>query len=95
MDVPAVGVPLFDKLGHLCIFGVLALLWLLFASHKIEGKKSHLFWVLILVFVYGIIIEVFQGLFLQSRTADGWDIVANSAGILFGWLIYQKIKKVF
>ncbi len=94
-DIPTVGVPSFDKLGHLCVFGVLVLIWLLFASHKTKGKNGSVIWVLLLVFFYGIVIEVLQGLFLQSRTADGWDILANAAGILLGWLIFQKIKKVF
>ena len=95
VDVPSVGVPFFDKLGHLCVFGVLVLIWLLFAAHKTKGKNKSVIWVVLFVFFYGIIIEVLQGLFLQSRTADGWDILANAAGILLGWLLFQKIKKVF
>jgi glycopeptide antibiotics resistance protein len=49
----------------------------------------------LIIFFYGIIIEASQGLFFESRTADGWDIIANSVGILLGWLIFQKIKKLF
>jgi len=50
-------------------------------------------WVLIGAFIYGIVIEVLQELFFESRTADIWDVVANSAGILLGWLIFRNIKK--
>lgn len=95
IDVPQVAVPSFDKVGHVCVFAVLVLVWLLYVLLKTEKNRTRLFWVVLIVFFYGIIIEVLQGLFFQSRTADGWDVLANSAGILLGWLIFQKIKKVF
>ena len=95
IDAPKIGVPSFDKVGHVCVFGILVVIWLLFILLKTEGNRAKSIGVVLIVFFYGIIIEVLQELFFQSRTADGWDVLANSVGILLGWLIFQKIKKVF
>ena len=90
--VPKIDVPSFDKIGHVFIFIVLVVLWALFVFVYGKEARSKVWWVIIGAFIYGIIIEVFQGLFFESRTADGWDVVANSVGILLGWLIFQRIK---
>ena len=90
-----VEVPFIDKLGHVILFSILVIIWLLFVLSKTEVDKLTSIWVLLITFFYGIIIEASQGLFFESRTADLWDIIANSAGILLGWLIFQKIRKLF
>jgi VanZ family protein len=94
-NIPKIEVPYIDKLGHVTLFAILVIIWLLFVLSKIKGSKLTSIWVVLIAFFYGIIIESSQGLFFESRTADGWDIIANSAGILLGWLIFQKIKKLF
>ena len=94
-NIPKIEVPAIDKLGHVTLFAILVVIWLLFILSKTEDAKITSIWVVLLAFFYGIIIEVLQGLFFVSRTADGWDIIANSAGILLGWLIFQKIRKLF
>ncbi len=92
---PKVDVPSIDKLGHVILFSILVIIWLLFVLSKTEVGKLTSIWVVLIAFFYGIIIEASQGLFFESRTADVWDIIANSAGILLGWLIFQKIRKLF
>ena len=94
-NILKIEVPAIDKLGHVTLFAILVVIWLLFILSKTEDAKITSIWVVLLAFFYGIIIEVLQGLFFVSRTADGWDIIANSAGILLGWLIFQKIRKLF
>lgn len=94
-NFPKVEVPSIDKLGHVILFSILVIIWLFFVLSKTEVGKLTSIWVVLIVFFYGIIIEASQGLFFESRTADVWDIIANSAGILLGWLIFQKIKKLF
>ncbi|MEM7086461.1 MAG: VanZ family protein [Bacteroidota bacterium] len=90
--VPKIDVPSFDKLGHILVFSLLVILWALFAFMKSKEARDKIWWVVIATFIYGIVIEALQWLFLESRTADVWDIVANSAGIFLGWLIFRKIK---
>jgi len=94
-NFPKVEVPFIDKLGHVILFSILVIIWLLFVLSKTEVGKLTSIWVVLIAFFYGIIIEASQGLFFESRTADVWDIIANSAGILMGWLIFQKIRKLF
>ena len=94
-NFPKVEVPFIDKLGHVILFSILVIIWLLFVLSKTEVGKLTSIWVVLIAFFYGIIIEASQGLFFESRTADVWDIIANSAGILLGWLIFQKIRKLF
>ena len=93
--VPKIDVPSFDKVGHVFVFTMLVIFWALFAFAKAKKARAKIWWVVIGAFIYGIIIEALQGLVFQSRTADGWDIIANCAGILLGWLIFQKIKTLF
>ena len=90
--VPEIDVPSFDKVGHILVFTVLVVFWALFVFTQAKRAPAKIWWVLLGAFIYGIIIEALQGLFFESRTADGWDVIANSAGILLGWLIFQKIK---
>lgn len=94
-NFPKVEVPSIDKLGHVILFSILVIIWLFFVLSKTEVGKLTSIWVVLIAFFYGIIIEVSQGLFFESRTADVWDIIANSAGILMGWLVFQKIRKLF
>jgi len=94
-DVPKPDLPNFDKLGHVVLFTFLVVIWALFAFSKTEENRSQIVRVMLLAFVYGIIIEVLQELFFQPRTGDGWDIVANSVGILLGWFVFQKVKRIF
>jgi len=94
-NIPKVEVPYIDKLGHVTLFAILIIIWLFFVLSKTGWDRLTSLWVVLIIFFYGIIIEALQGMFFESRTADGWDIIANSAGILLGWLIFQKIKKLF
>jgi len=92
-NVPKIDVPSSDKIGHIVLFTILVVLWTVLVFMKVKKVGMKVWWVSIGAFIYGIVIEVLQGLFFESRTADIWDVVANSAGILFGWLIFQNIKK--
>lgn len=94
-NIPKVEVPFIDKLGHVTLFAILIIIWLFFVLSKTGGNRLTSTWVVLIVFFYGIIIEALQGLFFESRNADGWDIIANSAGILLGWSIFQRIRKIF
>lgn len=94
-NVPKIEVPAFDKVGHLVVFALLVVVWALYRQSRNLTTDVKIWKVLLGAFVYGIIIEALQGLFLVSRTADGWDLLANSIGILLGWLIFYQIRKVF
>lgn len=77
----------FDKVVHVGGYFGLALLWILwelfrkpFRDKAVDIKSLLL--VSLMVVVYGIFIEFLQGILTTYRTADKWDIVANTLGVL-------------
>ena len=91
----------FDKLLHAAAYFGLAVLWLLFyfMYKKITVKKStqlktYLIIALILI-GYGIVIEVMQGSLTIYRQPDGWDVLANTIGVLCGCLCFALFFKKF
>ena len=82
-----------DKLIHFLAYNVLSLLWLKVFVTKNNVKKA-ISLVSIVVLVYGIIIEVMQGVLTNYRQFDTLDILANFFGILSAaaifWAVYYK-----
>jgi len=96
-NIPKVSlIPSIDKLGHAMIFLLLGFVWLArFFFKKEQIKKSSFFIVLGVVFIYGIIIEVLQGTLFTSRTADIWDVIANTIGIVFSYVLFKRVNNIF
>ncbi|NND61906.1 MAG: VanZ family protein [Flavobacteriaceae bacterium] len=93
-DVPEVTIPFLDKLVHVLIFSILSFIWLLIFRNS--SKIIHtILWICLIIWCYGIIIELLQQWFFDTRNADSWDVVANSVGILTGVLLFQRIKARF
>ncbi|RMB56748.1 hypothetical protein EAX61_13160 [Dokdonia sinensis] len=85
-----------DKVMHLVAYFGLFLLWSvwqLFVRRDLVGKKKMMSLrkimtiTAVVAVAYGIIIEVCQGLLTDYRTPDGWDILANTTGVLLGVLV--------
>lgn len=89
----------FDKVVHIVAYFGLAMMWYVWVLFKKPEKKTtkrlkNLFVISVLAIVYGIFIEILQGVLTTYRTSDGWDIVANSTGVLVAWcLTLLLIKK--
>ncbi len=87
-----------DKVMHLSAYCGLMLLWTLWlllvkrlklkASQPLPVRRIILI-TAILAVGYGIIIEVCQGLLTDYRTPDGWDILANTTGVLLAILVLR------
>jgi VanZ family protein len=93
----ASAVPNGDKIGHILLFGTLALLLnisLNFSQTKLLGLKLH--WGSLVVFIFALAEEVSQG-FFASRNQDINDVIADLIGIFiftFAWKkIAEKIKR--
>ena len=82
-----------DKLIHVSIYLILVFIWLLY-FFKRQGFiiLNSLVKVSIACFIYGILIEGSQYLFVTSRQADLLDILANSIGLILGASIFWKVK---
>ncbi len=79
-----------DKLIHAGIYVCLFILWAS-VTIKREASKPSIFWVAIALFIYGIVIEVLQEKWIVTRTFDFWDIVANSVGIVIGYIVFHQL----
>ena len=68
-----------DKIVHLAGYGVLMFWW----AQLIIQRRWRL---AIAVVLFGILIEWLQG-FTPDRQTDVFDVLANSSGVLLGWLV--------
>lgn len=84
--MPKVEVPGNDKTVHFIFYFVFTLLWY-FALEKKIKKGSLKFVIVGAAIIYGIIIEVLQGVLTQDRQADIYDALANSGGAIVALLV--------
>jgi len=98
-DIPEASwldIPHKDKIVHFIFYFVLTVL--LSIDYKVRSvtiKKAWLYAFLTAV-VYGVIIEICQGSFTVSRSADVLDVAANSSGSAFAiftlWFLWKRKK---
>lgn len=83
-------IPYFDKWVHLGFYGAGMVLGSFFLWERYRGRGRRLPSLLILgafLFLYGMVIEVLQGAMGFRRSAEAWDLVANTLGIFLGGVI--------
>jgi VanZ family protein len=93
-DLPKTGISFEDKIFHALSYAVLMGLWFntLVFQFKISTIKA-IIYASIVSIIFGIIIEVLQGVFTVTRKADVFDVMANSLGVLvFATVIFLKNK---
>lgn len=98
--LPDVGISNADKIFHSITYLVLALLWYgtLLLKFKLPNVKA-LIYSAIFSIIFGIIIEVLQGMVTVTRKPDFEDVIANSIGVFIAVgiaLVYNRtqIKKL-
>lgn len=84
-----------DKIIHGLIHFFLINIWMLYfyVKNDFQFKVKWLLPVFISVVLFGIIVEIMQGQFTDSRGADIFDIAANLIGSLLGIFFFRLIKK--
>jgi len=84
-----------DKIVHFFMYLVLSLSWLggMLKFYYRRKKKVKLYLVGILVFIYGVLMEVLQFCLSTGRSAEFADIMANTLGILSAFVLFKWIKK--
>lgn len=94
---PDLGISFADKIFHSLIYLILTFLWFytLVLHFKIGSEKAILY-ISLLSIIFGIIIEILQEVFTNTRQADVLDVVANSLGVVVaaGLLILKKRNSV-
>jgi len=87
---PPIEITFLDKIFHSTAYFVLTLSWL-FALRK-NKKKNY---VVIALFLYGILMEFLQGWLTKNRQQDVYDVIANSFGILLAVLLFEYFFKYY
>ena len=84
-----------DKIGHFIIHALLSLIWLCyFFIKKRESFSLKLIVAIVIACItYGIVIEIYQQMFIASRQADLFDVLANSIGTIVGMMLFLNVKK--
>lgn len=86
-----------DKLGHMVFHIGITFLWYLYFKYKFDNAKKALIQAFLFSFIYGILIEIAQGIFTTSRIADILDVAANTTGALLvvtAVFLIEKRRKV-
>ena len=81
-----------DKTYHLIAYFLLMLSWL-YAFLKKEKFQEHVKYIILACFIFGIIIEILQGVITSYRTASYLDILANTIGVLLALVIFHVFEK--
>jgi len=83
-----------DKIGHVGVFGVLALLTFWGAKrHSAPIDKNTSRKILIFCILYGGSTEILQGVAFPTRFASLWDFLADSVGAILGIVFAQVVFK--
>lgn len=84
-----------DKVMHFIFYAIFVVL-LSFAKSKSYFKMKHNLFIIFIVIIYGIVIEILQGVITKNREADIYDAIANSLGAIVGFILVYCVKnKVF
>lgn len=94
-DLPTVSVSGIDKYVHAAFHFIFTLLWYLYlrTEDRSVGNAQILFKIVAFSLVFGIVIELAQGLFTKTRQADIKDVGANFAGALLAAVCLFAYRK--
>ena len=94
-SVPKVKVIGSDKLVHFLFYLIFVVFWGLVKRQSYFKIKYDLL-IVAFAILYGIIIEILQGVLTKTRQADFYDVVANSLGAIVGCVVLFCVKdKIF
>ncbi|MBD0402512.1 VanZ family protein [Flammeovirga sp. EKP202] len=89
--------PYGDKIGHFGIFGIFtaSLLFSLCGGRFFNNeRKPIIVTVLIIIFSWGMLTELLQGILLDAREGDFWDFVADASAGVIGIYCYELLHKI-
>jgi VanZ family protein len=87
-----IGVQIPDKILHAFGYFLLTTSWLLAFKQKLNGLKLIIL-IAFIIFIYGIVIEILQGVLTNYRQADIYDAFANLIGIAIASLFFTILLK--
>lgn len=96
-DVPNVdlGVENADKIVHFTFYAVFSILWFFYLKLYVTNHTKLYLSVFAFSVSFGIMIEICQSIFTETRQADAVDAVANTLGAFFGLLLVKLYTNRF
>jgi VanZ family protein len=90
-------IPNIDKIVHFGMYFTLMFV-IVYEHGYISEKKRNIYLLGLIPFLYGLVMELIQGLFTKSRNADLFDVLFNTLGIaaaaaFWKYLIFLKTKR--
>jgi VanZ family protein len=85
-------IPNLDKYVHMILFGSFVILWSFYYAAKKEPEnqsRRRFILILIIACLYGIAMEFIQKYFIPNRDFDVYDIAADIAGALAGYIVVR------
>jgi VanZ family protein len=86
-------IPQLDKMVHIILFGSFVFLWSFYYSTK-ESKEIQMgkyLRITIIACLYGFTMEVIQKYFIPNRDFDIYDIAADVAGAIAGYIVVKLV----
>ncbi len=85
-DLPHLNIPLVDKWTHMVLFGVFTILW----HNTVRRNSFELKLILLIVATFlGWLVEYVQGHYVQGRSQDNMDTLADAVGGLIGIILFS------
>jgi VanZ family protein len=83
-------IPNIDKIVHFAMY--FTFMFVLVYEHRFSfEKKRNAFLISLIPFLYGILMEICQGLLTKSRSADIFDVMFNTLGILAAAALWKYL----
>ena len=81
-----------DKGVHVLMYFLLSFIWLI-TFRNTKNNVNYFYQILLLIALYGIIIEVLQEVLTTNRHGDLKDVIANVVGLIIAGIVYKQISK--
>ncbi|PZP49864.1 MAG: hypothetical protein DI598_06840 [Pseudopedobacter saltans] len=94
-DSPFEGIPHFDKVVHMGLFGAQVFWLCLPLAKRYTPKASVLLWMTFFTIVFGIVMEYVQKYFTTDRSFDWTDMVADSVGAILSYFCMRYIFRQY
>ena len=83
-----------DKVFHALAYSIFTVLWFITFYYKTNLKKTKALSLSVLfAIIFGILIEVLQGVLTQSRQMELNDVIANTIGAIIAAIVILSLKK--
>lgn len=94
-NIPAINIPSIDKIVHFCFHFGFTISWILFFKKELKGTDDAKAYLVSIIFsvLFGITIEILQGVYTTTRASDVTDVLANTLGAMFAIFMAIVFKK--